>query len=378
MREPVLSTALCGVLGIDYPILQSGMGGVAGPELAAEISNAGGLGILAGTLTPPDDLRAAIRRVRELTDRPFGVNLLMLGELRQPAPPTSWRRPPSPLFTETLNPVRAGFGLPARTDRPPTVPDLVTPALEVIIEEHVPVFSAGLGDPGSELTTRLHEADIMTVVMVTNRDDAVRVEASGADVIVAQGWEAGGHRSHFTKPAGDRLADIGTLVLVAEVVDAVDVPVVAAGGIVDGRGLVAALALGASGVLMGSRFLLTRESSAPEAHKKRLLEERGESTVVTDRLSGRYARVLRNTLTDCYDAAVNLGDALPFPDQYLLNADIFAAALKAGEADHLPLWAGQSAGRLNDLPWAGDVVREIVREARDLLQRRLPERVALA
>ena len=379
MSEPILSTALCGLLGIDYPILQSGMGGIAGPELAASISSAGGLGVLAGTLTPPDDLRGAIRRVRELTDRPFGVNLLMLGELREPDAADELEETAVAAVHEMLNPVRARFGLPARTDRPPRIPDLITPALKVIIEEHVPVFSAGLGDPGSDLTTRLHEAGIMTMVMVTNRDDAVRVEANGADVIVAQGWEGGGHRSHFTKSAGDRLADLGTLVVVAEIADAVAVPVVAAGGIIDGRGLVAALALGASGVLMGSRFLLTRESTAPEAHKKRLLEERGESTVVTDRLSGRHARVLRNALTASYDgAALDLGEALPFPAQYLLNSDIFAAALNADDADNLPLWAGQSAGRLNDLPWAADVIGETVREARDLLQRTLPERVTLA
>ena len=379
MREPVLFTVLCETLGIDYPILQSGMGGIAGPELAAEISNAGGLGIVAGTLTPPDDLRAAIRRVRELTDRPFGVNLLMLGELREPVPADALHEAAIAAVHATLNPVRAQFGLPAKSDRPPTIPDLVAPALEVIIEERVPVFSAGLGDPGVDLSARLHEAGIRVMVMVTNRDDAVRVEANGADVIVAQGWEAGGHRSHFTKPGSDRLGDLGTLVLVPEIADAVEVPVVAAGGVVDGRGLVAALALGASGVLMGSRFLLTRESTAPEAHKKRLLEERGESTVVTDRLSGRYARVLRNTLTDLYDhTAANVGEALPFPAQYILNADIFAAAMEAGDAEHLPLWAGQSAGRLNDLPWAADIIRETVHEARDLLQGALRERVALS
>ena len=150
MREPVLATALCEVLGIDYPILQSGMGGIAGPELAAEISNAGGLGILAGTLMPPDDLRAAIRRVRELTDRPFGVNLLMLGELREPVSADELQETALAAVHEMLNPVRAQLGLPARSDRPPTIPDLVTPALEVIIEERVPVFSAGLGDPGLE------------------------------------------------------------------------------------------------------------------------------------------------------------------------------------------------------------------------------------
>jgi nitronate monooxygenase len=377
-QRPVFSTALCGVLGIEYPILQSGMGGVAGPTLAAEVSNAGGLGVLAGTLTAPDVLRDAIREVRRLTDRPFGVNLLLLPEVRHPASTDLLSDDAVAAVHGLLNPIREQLGLPPSTARPPTVPDLVTPALDVIVEERVPVFSAGLGDPGPELTARLHAEGIATVVMVTNADDARRVRQSGADVVVAQGVEAGGHRSHFVKPARGPITDLGTMTLIPEVVSAVDVPVVAAGGIVDGRGLVAALALGADGVLMGSRFLATRESTAPDAHKKRLLEDAGEQTVVTDVLSGRWARVLRNALTDrLTGGAGERVDVLPFPSQYLTNADIFGAAQAADDPDHLPLWAGQTAGRIDDLPWAADVVAETIREARDLLERELSARVSL-
>jgi nitronate monooxygenase len=163
------------------------------------------------------------------------------------------------------------------------------------------------------------------------------------------------------------------MALVPEVVDAVSVPVAAAGGIVDGRGLVAALALGASGVLMGSRFLLTRESIAPEAHKKRILEQRGDETIVTDTISGRYARVLRNDLTEGYH--LSGAPVLPFPSQLLASADVRAAAEQQDDADHLPLWCSQAAGRLQDLPWAADVVRDTITEAIALLAHGLPTRV---
>jgi nitronate monooxygenase len=362
----VLRTRLCDVLGIEYPIIQSGMGGVAGPELAAEVSNAGGLGILAGLLTGPDQLREAITAIRGLTDRPFGVNLLLLPEVWDPQPTASLDDDLIEGVHAVVNPVRERLGLPPLRDRPPTVPQLVDAALDVIVQERVGVFSAGLGDPGPEVTARLHEAGVRTVVMVTNVADARRVVANGADVVVAQGAEAGGHRSHFTMPPPDRLGDLSTFALVPAVADEIDVPVVAAGGVVDGRGLVAALALGAAGVLLGSRFLLTRESMAPEAHKKRLLEGAGEDTIITAGLSGRYARVMRNSISDAWSGHTAL---LPFPAQFLVNADVFGTAQANDDADHLPLWAGQTIGRLADLPWAVDVVDEIVREAVDLIQR---------
>lgn len=231
-------------------------------------------------LAGPDQLRAAIAELRRLTDRPFGVNLLLLPEVWDPQPTAALDDRLVEGVIGVANPIYDRLGLAPVAERPPTVPQLVDAALDVIVEERVPEFSAGLGDPGPEISDRLHATGIRTVVMVTNAGDARRVADSGADVVVAQGAEAGGHRSHFTMPAPGQLGDLGTVALVPEVVDAVDVPVVAAGGIVDGRGLVAALALSATGVLIGSRFVVTRESQAPEAHKKRLLEGRGYRALI--------------------------------------------------------------------------------------------------
>ena len=274
-----------------------------------------------------------------------------------------------------LAPLRDALGLPANDQRPPTVPDLISPALQVVVEERVAVFSAGLGDPGAEVVAACHEVGTKVVAMVTSVADARVVASAGVDAVVAQGLEAGGHRSHFTKPADGTRGDLGALALVPEVVDAVSVPVVAAGGIVDGRGLVAALALGASGVLLGSRFLVTRESIAPDAHKKALLERTGADTVVTDTISGRYARALRNPLTDRYAEAG--APVLPFPAQFLATADVRTAGAEQGDADYVALWSGQGVGRIQDVPWAGDVVRQIVDEARRLLAGGLAERVRL-
>lgn len=363
-KRPVLRTEICDVLDIEYPIIQSGMGGVAGPELAAEVCNAGGLGVIAGLLTGPDELRAAIGEVRRRTDRPFGVNLLLLPEVWDPQPTTELDAELVERVHAVANPLRAELGLDPLTERPPTVPQLVDAALDVIVEERVPVFSAGLGDPGVDVTARLHEAGIRTMVMVTNSGDAQRVVDGGADVVVAQGMEAGGHRSHFEVPPDRASGDLGTFVLVAEVADAVDVPVVAAGGVIDGRSLVAALALGADGVLMGSRFLATRESMAPDVHKKRLIEGRGEETLVTAGLTGRAARVVQNTISDLWD---DVTDLLPFPAQFLVNSDVFRLGESGHDPEHLPLWGGQVIGRIADLPWAGDVVTDTVRGAVDLL-----------
>ena len=169
--------------------------------------------------------------------------------------------------------------------------------------------------------------------------------------------------------------DVGMVVLVPEVVDAVRLPVIAAGGIVDGRGLVTALALGASGVLMGSRFLVTRESMAPEVHKKAMLERTADTTVVTDAFSGRFARALRNTFTEQY--AQSGVPVMPFPAQYLASADIRQEATAQGNSEYLPLWSGQSVGLIHDLPGAGEVVAVTVQEARQVLMERLPHAVQL-
>ena len=373
--RPVFRTALCDVLNIEYPILQSGMGGVAGPDLAAEVSNAGGLGIIAGFSLTADQLRQAIQQVRARTDEPFGVNLLLPTEIRPPKPTEMLPDHLIQNVQTALNPMRSALGLPASEVRPAIFPDLVADAFQVILDERVPVFSVGLGNPGSDIVSECHRREMKVIAMVTTVQDALAVEATGLDAVVAQGAEAGGHRSHFEKPLSSDRADVGTIALVPEIVDAVRIPVIAAGGIVDGRGLMTALALGASGVLMGSRFVVTRESMAPEVHKKSMLEQTSDTTVVMDTFSGRFARVLRNTFTEQY--AHSGAPALPFPSQFLANADIRQEATAQGNGDYLPLWSGQGVGLIHDLPGAADVIEATIQEARHIMLERLPQTVRL-
>jgi nitronate monooxygenase len=365
-------TALCELLGIEYPILQSGMGRVAGPELAAEVSRAGGLGILAGLNTAPDDLRRGIRQVRELTDRPFGVNLWLHTEIY---PPVDAARIPEDTVRAvqgTLNRFRERLGIPATWARPTGLPDFIDAAFEVILEERVPVWSIGLGDPGPEMVRRCHTCGIKVIAMAATAEDARALARSGVDAIVAQGSEAGGHRSTWVKPRSPEHASVGLMALVPEVVAAVNVPVIAAGGLADGRGLVAAIALGASGILLGTRFVATRESLAPEFWKKALLERGSDATTVTDAFSGLYARALRNTFAEQY--AASGAPVLPGLLQAGAAQDIYAKAAAQGTGEYFPMLTGQSLGLIHDLPGAADVVHAIVREARAVMEA-LPQRI---
>lgn len=370
----VFRTELCERLGLEYPIVQSGMGGVAGPDLVAEVCGAGGLGILAGLNVPPDDLRKMIRHVRGLTARPFGVNLWLHPALRPPIDPAGVPDETLRGAQAMLNRFRARLGIPATAARPPRGPDLVDAAMAVILEERPPVFSTALGGLDRGLVERCHRRGIKVMTMVATVDDARTAAADGADVIVAQGGEAGGHRSIDGKPASPEAASVGIMVLLPQVVDAVRVPVVAAGGIADGRGLVAALALGASGVLLGTRFVATRESLAPELYKKRVLESESGATTVTDVISGLWARALANAFTREYTASG--APVLPPLVQRAAANDVYVAALKQGDPEHYPMMAGQSVGLIRDLPGAGEVVETIVREARAVLDA-LPRRVRL-
>lgn len=374
MRD-VLRTALCDLLGIEYPILQSGMGNVAGPELVAEVSRAGGLGILAGLNVPPDELRSRIRHVRGLTDRPFGVNLWLHTELRPPADPATIPDDRLAAVHAVLNRFRARLGLQPSSKRPAAVPDLIPAQIEAILEERPAVFSVGLGDPGPDLVARCRERGIKVVAMVATVEDARTVAASGVDVVVAQGGEAGGHRSTWVKRPAPDAANVGAMALIPQVVDAVTVPVVAAGGIADGRGLVAALALGATGILLGTRFVATRESMAPEFWKKSLLEREGDDTTVTDAISGLWLRTLRNTYIEEYRAAN--APVLPPLLQTRAASDVIEEAARRGDGEYFPMLAGQGVGLVRDLPGAGEVVETIVREARVVLAA-LPRRVRLA
>jgi len=340
------------------------MGRVAGPELAAEVSRAGALGILAGLNVPPDDLRAQIRRVRALTDAPFGVNLWLHPEVQTPVDPSRLPRSDVDAANAALNPARRAVGVAESSATPPPRPDLLDAAIDVLIDERVPLWSVGLGVPGADRIEQCHRHGVLVMVMVANVDDAKFAAAAGVDIIVAQGAEAGGHRSTWRPEAH---ADVGTFALVPEVVSAVDVPVVAAGGIADGRGLVAALALGAQGVLLGTRFVATRESMAPEFWKQAILRSSSHATSVTRAFTGFPARVIGNRFQREYEQSQ--APVLPGLLQASLEQDIWMAAARTNAPDYFPLYAGQSVGVINDLPGAADVVSTIVNEAAAVLRR---------
>src|SRR4030095_12923550 len=196
-----LRTALCDLLGVRYPILQSGMGSVAGPELVAEVSRAGGLGILAGLRLSKDQLRHAIRRVRELTDRPFGVNLWLHTSIHPPATPARLPEESVRRGQSRLTSFRHQLGIPLNPARPAAFPDVIDEAFEVILEERVPVWSIGLGKPARDMVARCHERGTKIIAMVATLDDARAVAATGVDAVVAQGSEAGGHRATRGEPA---------------------------------------------------------------------------------------------------------------------------------------------------------------------------------
>jgi nitronate monooxygenase len=357
----MLHTRLCDVLGIRYPIVQSGMGRIAGPELVAEVSRAGGLGILAGLRLMPDDLRVQIRRVRELTERPFGVNLWLHQDLQPPLAPADVPAASVQAVQAALNRFRDRLGLTVPAQPLPPTPDAIAEAIDVILDERVPVWSIGLGDPGRALVDRCRQQGTLVMAMVATVEDAQVVADAGVDLIVAQGAEAGGHRSTWTKRRSPGEAAVGTMALVPQVVDAVSQPVLAAGGIADGRGVVAALALGAAGVLLGTRFVACRESMAPPMYKEALVKSGGDDTTITDVFTGLYARALRNTFAREYEAS----GAPVLPSLLQANAadDIYRAAAAAGNAEYFPMWSGQSVGLIDDLPGAAEIVAAIVREA---------------
>jgi nitronate monooxygenase len=359
-----LQTPLCDLLGIRYPIIQSGMSRVAGPELVAEVSRAGGLGILAALRLKPDELRAQIGRVRELSDRPFGVNLWLHPGVVNPVDPATVPESTLASVQRTLDDFRQRLGIARSGACPERFPALVAESLEIILEERVPVWSIGLGNPEPGMVRRCHERGIRVMAMVTNVADARAVAASGVDIVVAQGAEAGGHRSRWDARRNSS-AEVGTMVLVPETVDAVDRPVIAAGGIADGRGVVAALALGASGVMLGTRFIAAREAIAPAFFKDAVVAAGSGETVVSDAFTGLPMRTLRNRFASEYSAAG--APVLPAMLQSSAAEDIFKAAGERADREHFPMPAGQSVGLISNAPSAGDILRSLVEEAAAVL-----------
>ena len=354
-----LHTPLCDLLGIRYPLVQAPMaGGWTTPELVSAVCEAGGFGVLAGARVTPERLREDIRAVKARTDRPFGVNFLLA--------------PPEPGGGEVatvqrfLDGFREELGLPPGETELALPPSPLREQLEVVFEERVPVLSTAMGDP-DELLERAHEEGMRTMATVTTVEEAVLVAERGADAVVAQGAEAGGHRATFELGPDGEGQLVGTMALGPQVVDAVNVPVVVAGGIADGRGFVAALALGAAGAQLGTRFLLARESGAHPDYRKRLLGATEEDTVVSRAFTGRPARVLHNRFLEEYS---NAGpEPLAWPLQSLAGGDIYAASQAANNDHYSPLMAGQGLRMLKGEQGAAEIVEEILSEATTVLSR---------
>lgn len=380
--RPVLRTALCDLLGIEYPILLAGMGptvgesnhGVAGPELVAAISNAGGLGVLGGTGYGPDQMEEAINKIRALTDKPFGVDILLplLGpqsgnDRPKDVPMTSLIPDAHRVAVEQL---RQALGLPEVPRAPKDSSDpgmasaLFNPGaqIDVITGMGVPVLATGLGDP-APFMPQLRNAGTKVISLVGNVKAARRVLAAGVDAVVAQGTEAGGHTGR-----------IGTLALVPQVIDAANgVPVVAAGGIGDGRGLAAALAMGADAVWCGTVFIATDEANQEYSRKERLVAADDEGTKVTRLYSGKTMRNITNPLIDAWE---NSGvKALPMGMQSALIAPLLKGAAAAGHEEWSMLAAGQVSGLIKKIRPAGEVLQEMVEQAADIIGRDLARRV---
>jgi nitronate monooxygenase len=337
-------------LGVEQPLILAPLaGGPSTPALTAAVSNAGGLGSLGCAYLSPDEIRAAIAETRRLTDRPFAVNLFAGGA-------TEGADDPRPML-ELLARWHAELGIDP-PELPPPPADRFAAQVEAVLDGGAAIFSFAFGIPPQEVMAELKHRAVITLGTATTVDEARALEDAGVDAVVAQGSEAGGHRSTFLGPF--EAAMIGTMALVPQVVDAVRVPVIASGGIMDGRGIAAARALGAAGVQLGTAFLATDEAGTSAAYRACLLQSAEDATAITRAYSGRPARGIRNAFMADVDAA---GVPIPpFPLQNATTRSLRNAAAQAGNAEALSLWAGQGLRLLRTGP-AGDLARELIAEA---------------
>ena len=322
-------------LGIDYPVIQGPLGGLSSQKLTAAVSNFGGLGSFAAHSLTPGAIKDVIAEIRSLTSKPFAMNLWvsMEDEGARTSDENAFNRSLAPLTTHL-----AGLGAPHPTFKPYS-PARFEDQARVLLDTKVPVFSFIFGIPPREVLEECRAKSIVTIGTATTPDEGSALEEAGVDVIVASGFEAGGHRGSFLRAAEDSLT--GTLSLVPQIVDNVDVPVIAAGGIGDVRGVVAALALGAEGVQMGTVFLACEESGASLLHRQALRGKKAGHTALTKGFTGRLARGIHNRLLQELNQE---GTAiLPYPLQRSLLRNLAIPAEAAGRSDLLPLWAGQSA-----------------------------------
>ena len=305
-----MKTRITELLGIEYPIIQGGMAWVAESTLAAAVSKAGGIGLIGAANAPADWVRDQIRRAKTLTDKPFGVNIMLM----------------SPFADEVA---------------------------KVVTEEEVALVTTGAGNPGKYMSA-WKEAGIKVIPVVASVALARMMEKAGADAVVAEGTESGGHIGETT-----------TMVLVPQVVDAVQIPVIAAGGIADGRGMAAAFMLGAEGVQMGTRFVATQEAVVHENYKDYILKAKDIDTRVTGRSTGHPVRVLRNGTVKKYLEMEQAGAS--FEELESLTVGGLRKAVTEGDVKTGSVMSGQIAGMIKDMPTCREVIKSINDQAETLM-----------
>lgn len=302
----MFNTRLCELLNIKYPIVQGGMAWAATHELAQAVSEAGGLGIIAAGNAPKEVIREEIKKLRENTDKPFGVNIMLM----------------SPFADDIM---------------------------DLVCEEKAPVVTTGAGNPGKYIN-KLKGKGIKVIPVVPTVALARRLEREGADALIVEGTEAGGH-----------IGELTTMALVPQISNAVNIPVIAAGGIADGRGFLAALSLGAEGVQVGTRFVCSTECIAHDNYKKKIIKAKDRDAIVTGRSTGYPVRVLKNKFTKEYLKLEEKG--LPFEELEKLGAGRLRTAVIEGDMDNGSVMAGQVAGIISDVKSCEDIILNIIGEA---------------
>ena len=367
MSRPILKTALCDFLGIEYPICLAGMGGRwTPPELVAAVSNAGGLGVMGGSGIQVEELRQRIRKVRELTDKPFGVDLLLpvvTGAVERDAGSDGSEsevdavRRQYPRHADFVDTLMAEFGLD-RVDPPPPPKEvgiaLARSQVDMILEEDVEIFAAALGDP-AWMVPQAHDKGVIVMGLAGSVRNAQRQMAAGVDVIVAQGTEAGGHTGR-----------IATMPLVPQIVDAVSPrPVVAAGGIANGRGIAAALALGAEGAWLGTAFLAAEECGIYAPQQQSIIGGRSEDFIISRSYTGKTARQYQGPIVEAWSESGL--EPLDMPLQGVLMSTFNQAAERAQRYDLVFNPAGQGAGMVTEARPAADIMGALVAETVSVL-----------
>ncbi|WP_377809781.1 nitronate monooxygenase [Azospirillum sp. A29] len=347
------------LLGLRSPVIQAPMaGGGDTPALVAAVNEAGGLGFVGAAYLTGEQIAERALAIRQRTALPFGINLFA----PTPAPG------PAPMMAESMarvRPFHAELGLP-EAEEPAYGGDAFDRQIAALLDSGAAFYSVTFGLPPADSVTAAKARGMRVLGTATTVAEAVALEQAGVDAVIAQGSEAGGHRGSFI---GDPAANlVGTMALVPQVADAVGVPVIASGGIMDGRGIAAALALGATAVQMGTVFLTTGEAGIPEAHKAAILAAREDQTRITRAFSGRPARGIVNRFMETVEDPQAPEAVLPFPLQNTLTRPLRTAAGKAGRAEFLSLWAGQGLTLAHRRP-AGELVAELLRGTEEVRRR---------